>query len=177
MTQYQINRTNMLEAVIAFLELHNAEVTESTGLTNAVAEVKTIASAVRDKTNEKKGSTQGKSVKKEISFTALSKHVVKIAAGLSVWARNNNNVEIKALTDFSKSDFNGLRDNEKYNIAKAVYDAANGKDLGFAKITAAQITQLKTLADQFKADIGGISSGQSKKSASVKFEKRQIALV
>jgi len=155
----------MIEAVLAYLDLHTPDVTESAGLVEAVDKVKELTEAIWVKDNEKTGFSNGKRTRKENSEQALIKQVMKISSALFLWAKKNNNTEIKELADLTKSHFTKQRDAEKVNVAKAVFGAANGKDLAFAKVPAAEITKLDTLADEFKKDIAGISSGASKRVA------------
>jgi hypothetical protein len=161
----QINRLNMIEAVIAYLSFYTEYIAESTGLGETLEKVKTLADAIRAKDNEKSGATTGKSIKKKNSGKELRKQVIKISSALFIWAKKNNEEEIKALASISKSEFKQKRDADKVNTAKAIFNAANGKDLAFAKVTVEDITRLDTLADEFKDNIVGLSSGASKRAA------------
>ena len=161
----QTNRANMIDAVIAFLDQHNGKVAESTGFVEAVDQVKELAEAISLKDNEKNGHSNGKTTKNDLSEKALVKHVLKISHALFLWAKKNNNIEIKDLATITKSSFLKLRDKEKVNVAIAIYEAANGKDLAFSKINAAAITQLNTLATQYKNDIAGVSTGANNRIA------------
>ena len=89
-------------------------------------------------------------------------NLLKISSGLFLWASKNNDTEVKEISAISKSQFLRQRDAEKLNTAKRIYDAANGKDLAFAMITAVDITKLDELITGFKTDIDNFSSGKSK---------------
>ena len=60
------------------------------------------------------------------------------------------------------------RDTDKLNIAKRIYDAANGKDLAFTTVTAEDITKLDELITGFKTDIDNFNSSKSKSIAAGK---------
>jgi len=155
----------MIDAVLAYLDLHASEISEASGFGEAITQVQDLAEAIWVKDNEKTVHTSGKYTKKKNSGEALAKQVLKISAGLFLWAKKNNNTELKELADITKSRFVQLRDAEKFNVAKSIFGAATGKDMAFAKVTPADITKLDTLADDFKKDIAGMSSGASKRIA------------
>ncbi len=103
-----------------------------------------------------------KQLKRGCTGEELTKHLLKISSGLFLWASKNNDTEVKEISAISKSQFLRQRDAEKLNTAKRIYDAANGKDLVFAMVTAEDITKLDELITGFKTDIDNFTSGKSK---------------
>lgn len=161
----QTNRSNMIESVLSYLLLHAESIAESTGMTTSIQKLNELIEAIWVKDNEKNGATNGKTAKKRDSGSALEKQVLKIASGLYLWGKRNNNFEVKQLTDFTKSDYIRLRDAQKINKAKAVYKAAKGMDLAFAKLKPADVDKLNQLAEEHKMDIGDVSNGAKKRIA------------
>jgi hypothetical protein len=161
------NRFNMIEAVNAYLSLYPDKVAESEDFQAALANLKQLAGDIRIKDNEKNGAVTGKQIKKMNAVEELTNQVMKIATALFLFGKKNNDAEITALAGFSRSDFKKHRDTEKVNAAVAIYNAANGKDLAFAKVTPEDITKLNELADKLKDDIADLSSGSSKRAAAV----------
>jgi hypothetical protein len=155
----------MIESVLSYLLLHAESIAESTGLTISIQKLNELIEAIWVKDNEKNVATNGKTAKKKDSGSALEKQVLKIAAGLYLWGKRNNNFEVKQLTDITKSDFKMLRDAEKINKAKAIYKSAKGLDLAFAKIKPEDVEKLNQLAEEHKQDIGDVSNGAKKRIA------------
>lgn len=165
MNIHQTNRSNMIEAVLSYLTLHSETITQSTGLAGPLRKVKDLMEAIWVKSNEKSAATNGKTAKKRDSGNALEKQTVKIAAALFLWAKQNNNYEVKQLSKLTKSGFEQLRDAERINRAKAIYNATKGKDLLFANVIETDIELLNTLANEHKQDIANVSLGATKRIA------------
>jgi len=165
MNIHQTNRSNMIESVLSYLALHVSIISGSTGLSESIAKLKTLIEAIWVKDNEKKGATTGKVDKKRNSQSVLEKQTLHIAAALFLWGKKNNDMEIKKLAELKKSDFGKLRDADKINKAKAIYNAATGKDLSFAKVAEADITKLNDIANEYKNDIANVSTAASKRIA------------
>ena len=168
MNQRQTNRLNMIESMTAYLTANSTIVSGPAGFGESLDKVKTLASDIRTKENEKSNATTGKTSKKRQSGDELAKQLLKVSAALFLWASKNNNTEIKEIASINKSIFNRLRDADKLNTAKRIYDAANGKDLAFTAVTADDVTQLDTLVTAFKNDIDNFNSGKSKSIAARK---------
>ncbi|HVO76240.1 MAG TPA: hypothetical protein VMT35_19615, partial [Ignavibacteriaceae bacterium] len=161
----QTNRSNMMESVLSYLLLYGETIADPNGLTKSIQKLTELMEAIWVKDNEKNGATNGKTAKKRDSGSSLINQVLKIAAGLYLWAKRNNNFEVKHLTDFPKSEYVKLRDVEKINKAKAIYKSAHGIDLNFAKIKPEEIEKLNQLAEEHKQDIGDVSNGATKRIA------------
>ena len=162
MNQRQTNRLNMIESVAAYLSANSENVSQAAGLGEALDRVKALAGDIRSKANEKVNSTTGKTTRKRLSGEELTKQLLKVSSGLFLWASKNNDTEAKEISSLSKSEFTRQRDAEKLNTAKRIYDAANGKDLAFAMVTAEDISKLDELITAFKTDIDNFNSGKSK---------------
>ncbi|HVO75494.1 MAG TPA: hypothetical protein VMT35_15800 [Ignavibacteriaceae bacterium] len=163
MNIYQTNRCNMMDAVLSYLTLNAAAISKSTGLTEAIDKLTVLMEAIWVKDNEKSGAKAGKSDKKNSSKESLEQQTLDIAAGLFLWGKRNKSPEIKALAEMKKSDFTRLRDAVKITKAKAIFNAAAGKDLSFADITEEDIVNLGKAADDFKKNIGDISTAAASK--------------
>ena len=161
----QSNRLSMIEAVTAYLSLYPEHLAESTDFAAALDLVKDLADDIRAKDNQKSGATAGKSNKKSNTAKQLMDKLLIISSALFLWAQKNNDHEITVLANISKSDFKRARDNEKVNKAVAIYEAANGKDLAFANVTAEDITSLNTLAGEFRNALSDLHSGTSIRAA------------
>ena len=159
------NRFNMIEAVNAYLTLYPDKVAESADFQAALANLKQLAGDIRIKDNEKNIAVTGKRIKKNNSAEELTNQVMKVATALFLYGKKNNDTQIIALADFSRSDFKKNRDTEKVNAAMAIYNTASGKDLAFAKVAPEDITKLSELAGKLKDDIADLSSGASKRAA------------
>ncbi|MCX6149223.1 MAG: hypothetical protein NTX22_01720 [Ignavibacteriales bacterium] len=159
----QTNKVNMFERVAAYLALFKTKIVYSTAFQEAINSLEELTEAIWAKDNEKSGATSGKIDTKTQSGAALVTQTLKVTAALFLWGKKNKNDEIKALAGIKKSEFNGLRDAQKVNKAKAIYEAAKDKDLTFAGVEAADINQLNTIADEFKGGITDIGSGASKR--------------
>jgi hypothetical protein len=161
------NRFDMIESVDAYLSLYPEKVAESAGLETALTKLKQLVADIRAKDNVKNGATKGKLDKKKNTIKELTNQLIKVSTALFLWAKNNNDLQIKALAKITRSEFSQYRDTQKINIAAAIYEAASGKDLAFAKVTPEDITGLNELAGELKKDIANLSSGASVRAAAI----------
>ncbi len=159
----QGNRVNMFERVFAYLNIFLTKLIFPAAFVEAIGNLEDLIEAIWVKDNEKAGATGGKADKKAKSGASLVTQTLKVAAALFLWAKKNKNDEIKALAGIKKSEFNSLRDAQKVNRAKAIYEAAKDKDLTFAGVEATDITQLNIIADEFRSNITDLGSSAAKR--------------
>jgi hypothetical protein len=165
MKKVQSNRVNMIEAVLSYLIVNTAAAGAAAGLTEAMDKIKELLEAIWVKDTEKQKATTGKSVKKKKTKELLCIQAVKVADGLFLWSKKNENIEMKAFSSVTRSHYSKKRDAHKINFAKALCSAAAGKDMNFAGVKEADVTKLSDLANEFKKDIGGLSTGAANRIA------------
>ena len=165
MKKVQSNRVNMIEAVLSYLIVNTAVTAAAAGLTEAADKVKELLEAIWIKDAEKQKATTGKSDKKKKTGELLITQAVKVANGLFLWSKKNENIEMKKFSAVTRSHFGKKRDAEKINFAKALCSAAAGKDMIFAGVKEAEVTKLGDLANEFKRDIAGLSTGAANRIA------------
>ena len=160
MNKRQENKLTMYEGLLTLLQANSAEFQSIGGFSDAVTQFSSIVSEVKAKSNETEVLTAGKVAAKHEAEDLLVGLLLPVCSALYIFARKQDNTEIKERANITEAKLRAMRDTELASYGESIADLANtnASALALMGITAEMIADLKGKAQAYTAAIGARES-------------------
>ena len=160
MNKRQENKLTMYEGLLTLLQANSAMGASITGFNDAVTQLSSLITTLKEKSTEVDSVTVGKVAVKSVAADALIAALLPVCSALYVYSRKQNIPEIKGRVGITEARLHAIRDTELASFGDAVVELATANAAAIAPmgITADKIADLKTKADAYTAAIGAKES-------------------
>lgn len=167
MTKSEENINSMFKAVSSLLTSNQAKVDTLPALATSVSNFNQKLGEIQSKDAEYTHLTSGKTDMKNDAEEDMIEAVLPIASALNVYAKINGKTDLKENSKVTVSDLRRLRDSELLIKAQYLHDIAltNVADLTNFGIAEADLTNLQSLVDSYRASIEVKDTSFAEKSA------------
>ena len=147
MTQDQDNIRTMFQTTLAFLDTNNSVWSGTAAFADAVTRAKTGVTTINTAADTQTTPTTGVTGDKAQARTDLEDKLLAVADQLAALAAKNNDNDLAAQVDVTKSTLDRMVDSDLESTAERVTNlaTANIADLAAYGVTAADVTALNTL--------------------------------
>jgi len=154
------NKLTMYEGVDVLFQGNAATIDAIPTLKESVVRFKSILASIPLKISEVNNASTGKAAAKNQIEDELVTLLLPIAAGLYIFAKKQNNVELMEKVHITESGLRKYRDTDLANRAAtiAAFAEANAQNLVSASITDVMIAALKAKAQAYLAAVGARES-------------------
>jgi hypothetical protein len=160
MNKRQENKFTMYEGVLTFFRTNTETVNSVQMLKDSVDGFGSTVAALRLKSTEVSNASTGKTAVKSQAEDDLVSILLPVAAGLFVFAKKQNNAELKEKAKLTESHLRTVRDTELASKGDMIASLADGHvaDLVPAAITEAMIADLKAKVQAYRNALGARES-------------------
>jgi len=156
MRNYYENKLGMYNGVITLLNKPENTESLSPAAIEAKNDLENKVTEINDKENEKSSATSGKTRAKKLAANRLIEQVMVVSGALLAWSVDNDNPEVQAISNLTRSYLKKIRDNELDLKGKQIYNLAqqhidNSSNYG---INAESLTELQQLSDTYHMALG-----------------------
>jgi hypothetical protein len=167
MNKPEENKLSMYDAVLNLLEANAAVTGTLPAFAQAETEFQTVVGNIKAKETQLNEAVAGVTNSKHNAENEMIEDVLKAANALFVFAKRQNDEELKAISDINHSKLKKLRDTELVGKARSITDKANTNiaalnDFG---ITPEFVTALTEKTDAYESSLGNQAAGFAGKSA------------
>lgn len=124
MTRKEINQTEMLQSVDAFIDNKSEQLAAIPAIAECSVKLKGILTNIRDTRQVQDKDAKGATAKKQLLEDVIVKGILKIGAAIQAHATVANNVDLKLLSGFSPNMIKRLRDSNLADKARTISEAA-----------------------------------------------------
>jgi hypothetical protein len=160
MNKRQENKFTMYEGIFTFLRTNTETVNSVPMLKDSVDEFSSVIVALRLKSTEVSNTSTGKTAVKSQAEDDLVSILLPVAAGLFVFAKKQNNVELKEKAKLTESHLRTIRDTELASKGDMIATLAIGQvdNLVRAGVTEEMIADLNAKVQAYRSALGARES-------------------
>ena len=161
----QSHKKVMYNAVIEFLKSNMAIVNTIVQFVQSLLGFENAVKEINDKEEERQTVASGKTEVKHSAQKILIVKTVEVAAGLFTYAKKNNLIEIKKLSDLKDYTLGKLKNIDLISKCDQIYKAAKSVETLLADydVTPALLTDLKEKIDAYENSMGVKESSMGKR--------------